>query len=65
MKSSGFTTIPSPPRPVSSSHQPTADATSSASVTSTLRWGVASRKSSSWRQIEASVDMCQTWSRDA
>ena len=63
MKSSGLTTIPSPPRDVSSSHQATPAATSSASVTSMTRYGVASSRPSSWRQTAASVSMCQTWSR--
>ena len=45
MKSSGLTTIPSPPRPVSSSHQAIPAASLAGSVTSTTWYGVASSSS--------------------
>src|SRR5258708_3902594 len=47
MKSSGLTTMPSPPREGRSSHQRTASLTASASSSGTTRYGVAS---SSWMQ---------------
>ena len=50
MKSSGLTTMPSPPRPVSSSHQSIPAASLAGSVRSTTRNGVGSRSSGSSRQ---------------
>ena len=63
IKSIGLTTIPSPPRPVSSSHQFVPSSWLAGSVKSTILYGVASSNLGSWRQMSPSVSMCQVWSR--
>ena len=62
MNDSGLTTIPSPPRAVSSDHQAIPASWLAGSVTSTTWYGVASSNSGSARQTSASVSMCQRWS---
>ncbi len=60
-KSSGLTTMPSPPRPVRSCHQLMALSTAPTSSSATVRYGVASNSLGSAAQTLASVCMCQSW----